>query len=327
MRLAEWGTCIRTISCSEPPYSLTYWNNTIAVGFQQGDIIFFGALTGSQTTVLSGHTNSVYSLAFSLDGTFLVSGSRDKTVKLWDVQTGRVIKSFHGHRGWIKSVSISADNTMIASGSYDKTARLWDIKTGNCCIFEGHKHWVTTVTFSPTNPQLLLSASADNTVQQWDTDGHQIGSTIPGNHAEFSPDGTQFVVLNENTVTIRNTDSRMTVIEFNLVDGAHWCCFSPNGRHIVTFHKSICLWDITSTDPYLIQTFPGHSGYIIRLVFSSFLTLTSVADDHSIKFWQINASLPDLSSPSCQGHSTLTLPAYYSAPSQGQLVRLAVLTR
>ena len=307
-RPAEWGTCTRTISCSDTPYSLAHWNNTIAAGFHQGDIIFFGALTGSQTAFLSGHTKRVESLVFSLDGTFLVSGSGDKTVRLWDVQTGRVIKTFHEHRGQIFSVSISADNTMIASGSEDKTVHLCNIKTGNFCILKGHKDYVTTATFSPTNPQLLLSASKDNTVRQWGTDGHQIGSTIPGYHVAFSPDGTQFVSLNKETVTIRNTDSRMTVVEFNLADSAYWCCFSPNGRFIATIYESIGLWDITGSDPSLIQTFLGHSSYITGLVFPSFLTLTSVSHDHSIKFWQVNASLLDPSSSGTESTSLISAP-------------------
>jgi len=62
------------------------------------------------------------------DGTLLVSGSRDDTVKLWDVQTGGVIKTFRGHTDCVLSVAISADCTMIISGSSDKTIHLWDIQ-------------------------------------------------------------------------------------------------------------------------------------------------------------------------------------------------------
>ena len=61
MGLTEWGACTRTVTCSAMPYSLAYWNNTIAAGLVC-DIIFFSALTGSQTAVLSGHTEPVYTL-------------------------------------------------------------------------------------------------------------------------------------------------------------------------------------------------------------------------------------------------------------------------
>jgi WD40 repeat protein len=96
-----------------------------------GDIIILDAITGSQMAVLSGHT-WVNCLTFSSDGKSLVSGSDDKTVKLWDMQTGGVVKTFHGHTQWVWSVSISADHTRIASGSGDHTICLWDIQTGEC---------------------------------------------------------------------------------------------------------------------------------------------------------------------------------------------------
>jgi WD40 repeat protein len=100
-----------------------------------GNIIILNATTGIQTAILSGHTISVCSITYSSNGIFLVSGSHDKTVKLWDVQTGGLVKTFYGHTGSVLSVSISADCTRIASGSSDCTIHLWDIQTGECyCV-------------------------------------------------------------------------------------------------------------------------------------------------------------------------------------------------
>jgi WD40 repeat protein len=94
---AGWGKCSRTVTLDEPITSLSCWNNTIAVGFWNGDITILDAVTGSQTATFSGHTNTVRCLVFSSDGRSLVSGSYDKTVKLWDMQTGGVVKTFSGH--------------------------------------------------------------------------------------------------------------------------------------------------------------------------------------------------------------------------------------
>jgi WD40 repeat protein len=74
---------------------------------------------------------------------------------------------------------------------------------------------IVTVDFSPTNSQLFLSASDDNTVWLWGITGHQIGSPITGQHIAFSPDGTQFVSCNDKIVTIKNTDSRRTMVELS----------------------------------------------------------------------------------------------------------------
>ena len=297
---AQWGVCIRTVFYIADTPALTYWNNNIATTSPtECDIIILDVLTGSQTAVFSGHTDKISSLTYSMDGTFLVSGSNDKTIKLWDVQTGGVIKTLCGHTGYIWSVSISADDTMIASTAKDRKICLWNIKTGNRSFIDTYRidYTFTTVTFHPTNPQ-LLSTSCLGGVQQWKINGGNIGCKIgfpvSGWNTAFSPDGTQFVSLKGRTVTIRNIDSRMAVVEFNLVATACCCCFSLNGRLIaVAAECGIYLWDITGPDPCLIQTLTGHSGHVRSLVFSSLHTLISASYDKSIKFWQIGTSSAD----------------------------------
>jgi len=170
---AEWGICSRTVLLETFTRTLSYWNNTIAIGSEPGNIIIIDVITGSQTAVLSGHMKEVNSLMFSLDGTSLVSGSDDHTVKLWDIQTGGVVKTFSGHTRLVWSVSISADCTTIASGSGDKTIHLWDIQTGECYHTIKQCDIVNHVSFSPTNPQHLMSICNDK-LWQWDTDSHQI---------------------------------------------------------------------------------------------------------------------------------------------------------
>jgi len=311
--LSEWGACIRTVLFgNDHTETLAYCNNTIATGFTWQDIIIFDALTGSQTAVLSGHTGYVRSLAFSLDGTLLVSGSNDNTIKLWDVQTGGAVKTFCGHTNIVLSVSISADNTVIASGSEDNTICLWDIGTGQCCVIKEHKDDVNTISFSPTNPQLFLSASVDDTVRQWGIDGHQVGPTYAGSYVAFSSDGTQFVSCAWTAVTVRNTDSGATIAEFHLADGdLRHCCFSPDGRFIAaSAGHTIYLWDITGPDPHLVKSFIGHTAYITSFVFSSSLTLISASDDGdgSVKFWQISASSADPAAPETESKLPTSAP-------------------
>ena len=306
----EWAMSTRTVSCSHTVAALACWNNTVAFGSSK-DIIFIDTLTGSQTAAFSGHTEDVESLAFSSDGILLVSGSWDKTVKLWDVQTGGVVKTLYGHTHPVRSVSISADDTMIASGSDDGIIFLWNVKMGSCLVAMEHGSYVRTVTFSPTDSQLLLS-SGGMTVKQWSIDGHQMGSPIPGFCVAFSPDGTQFALCNEKTVTIRNTNSRMVVVEFNLANSAWCCCISPDGRFIATVMETIYLWDITSSDPCLIHTLTVHGDVILCLVLSSSLTIVS-GSRSSIKFWQIGGSLADPVTPDTQ--STPLTPASIKAVS------------
>ena len=294
---ARWGTCSRTVSVDGLPEALACWNNLLAVGLDSGDIIILDAVTGIGRSVLSGHTGRVHSLTFSSDETFLVSGSGDCTINLWDIQTGGVIKTFHGHIWSVWSVSISPDCTMIASGSFDCTIRLWDTQTGECChIIDGHKGSVKYVSFSPRNPQLLISASIDNTIRQWNTiNGHQIEPTYEGDGVVFqvSPDGTHFVSWRGATATVQNFDSGMIVAK---LQAPHYnfqhCCFSLDSKLVAgSVDCIIYVWDITGSDPSLVETLVGHTGWIYTLSFSS--TLISSSHDQSIKFWKIGASLTD----------------------------------
>ena len=289
---AGWGTCSRTASLSSYALDLSYWNNTVAVGSVHEDIIILDTITGSQTAVLSGHTDRVNSLTFSSDGKSLVSGSHDKTVKLWDVQTGGVVKTFHGHTGRVWSVSISADSTKIASTS-GKIIHLWDIQTGKCYYAIMQQYHVDHVSFSPMDPQHLITISGKK-FWQWNTNGHQAGPTYDGSHVAFSSDGTLFASCNVPTVIVCNSSSGVIVAEFNAANihplYSQYCCFSSDGRLIAIAADDIAyVWDITSSEPYLVETFTGHTGTITSLIFSSPSSLISVSIDKSVRFWQISA--------------------------------------
>jgi len=313
---AGWGMCSRTVMLDSITTALLYHKNSIAVGSEPGHIIILNAITGSQAAVLSGHTGKVSSVKFSPDGTSLVSGSKDKTVKLWDTQTGGVVKTFSGHTAWVFSVSISADCITIASGSVDRTICLWNTQTGESHCVIRQQNPVYYVSFSPTDPQHLISISGDK-LWQWDTNGHQIRPPCDGSHMAFSSDGNQIVSHYDGVVTVQNSNSGVITAQFQLPGTySHWCCFSPDGRLVaVTVQNCIYIWDITTLDPHLVETLIFHTWRVYSLTFSSPSSLISVSVDQSIKFWQIGASSanPVVTGP---GSTPITLPLISSISLQ-----------
>ena len=77
-----------------------------------------------------GHSGEVLSVAIAPDGKTALSGSDDKTLRLWDLASGREIRKFEGHSGWVRSVAFSPDGKTALSGSADHTMRLWDLAIG-----------------------------------------------------------------------------------------------------------------------------------------------------------------------------------------------------
>ena len=141
-----------------------------------------------------GHNGTVDSAAFSPDSRRLITGSFDKTVKLWDVETGRLIRTFEGHGNLVRHVAYSPDGRRIASASADNTVRLWDVETGRSLrTYQGHGGTAKWVAFSPDGRR-LASASDDKTVKLWDAESGALLRTMTG-HTDFvnsvtlSPDG------------------------------------------------------------------------------------------------------------------------------------------
>ncbi|RAH86618.1 NACHT and WD40 domain protein [Aspergillus japonicus CBS 114.51] len=264
----SWSPCLQTFeSNSESIRSVAFSSDglSLASGAFAGIIKIwdtktgvnqktFGAHLGVCQQVLEGHSGWVCSVAFSPNKPILASGSRDKTIRLWNLEKKEPLREFKRHSGTIFSVAFSPDGLTLASGSEDKTIRLWNIRTGECQqVLENsasNSACVYLVAFSP-NGLTLASGSSDGAIRLWNI-----------------RDGNNPQVLEGHSGWVYSV------------------AFSPNESVLASGfdNGTVKLWD--TEKGIWKQTLEGHSKFVHSVAFSSDGSfLTSASYDHTIKIW------------------------------------------
>ncbi|MGK7888097.1 MAG: protein kinase [Leptolyngbyaceae cyanobacterium] len=201
---------------------------------------------------LTQHDAWVRSIALSGDGRLLASGSGDKTVRLWSVQSGDLLHTLTGHSTWVRAIAISPDAQVVASGSNDKSIRLWDVYSGSpLSELQGHSDWVRTVAFM-ADGQTLLSAGQDKTIRLWDI-----------------PSGTEVQ---------------------RLTGHQHWVvtlAIDPLGRYVASGSRdrTIRLWNLGTGQCF--HCLKGHMGEVLSLAISpNGQRVISSSADQTIRIWE-----------------------------------------
>ena len=238
------------------------------------------------------HSDAVGAVAFSPDGLMLASGSKDKTIQIWDLATGKSIRTFPGDSSTIWSVAFDAKGTKLATGTGFWRVMLWDLKTGQVTRSLDHTASVWSVAFSPDG-QVVASGSGDKTTK--------ISDATTGNLIQNLPDHTDFVYSvaftpDGKSLVSGSKDKKITIVDVatgSLIktmeghgDQVRSVAVSPDGKTIVSgsYDESIKIWNVETGD--LIRSIKGHSDDVVSVAISpdgNFIA--SGSKDKTIKVW------------------------------------------
>ena len=262
--------------------------------------------THLQIETFRGHGAAICGVAFSPDGRRIVTGSYDKTAKVWDTTTGRLVHTLEGHSNRIVAVAFSPDGKRIVTGSDDSTARVWDATTGQQLFtLTGHAAQVRAVAYSPDGKG-LVTGSVDQTAKVWDAITFHEQVTIKATDAirsvAFSPDGKR-VVTSSGTRSewdVWNSGEETTAKVWEVASGAllltltghgnsiNAVTFSPDGRTILTgsWDNTAKVWDAASGKE--LHSLRSHSAPILSVAFSPDARwIVTGSADNTAKVWDV----------------------------------------
>jgi WD40 repeat protein len=273
--LTHWqGKELYTVQGRYGVHDIAFGTSAKTLAWGEGDgsesaVVLCDAVTGTRLQTLGGHASGILSVAFSQSGNFLVSGSRDKTIKLWNVETGKEVRTFSGHAHYVNDVDFSPTERWIASASSDQTVKLWDVTTGReVQTFRGHVDIVNIVAFSP-NGQRLVTYGGMSNPRVYSVRGGTRPLDMKGGasiyNLGFSPDGDRIVVAtNGIEIFDSNTGKRIRFLQghpendgSNAGAAIRAAVFHPYRNLIATcaVDGTLMLWDLDQRHAELFKTF------------------------------------------------------------------------
>ena len=271
-----------------------------------------------------GYSKAINTVALSPDGRQALTGGQDNMLRLWDLPTGLLLRTFDTGANRINAAAFSPDGKQLLSGGADKLVRLWNLASGlPIATMEGHTGEVLAVAFSPDGRR-VLSASADHTAKLWDAETGALLKTFEGHSSDvlsaaFSPDGkTMLSASADKTLKLWDveTGALLKTLEGH-TDAVTSAAFSPDGGQALSASrdKTIKLWDLASGQAH--RSFEGHSDEVLSAHLSSDGSrIISAAKDKTLKLWDTKTG--DLIA-TFEGHSGAVTSVAFSPDGQSVL--------
>jgi COMPASS component SWD3 len=257
--------------------------------------------------ILRGHQGPVRCLAYSPDGGILASGSDDKTVKLWRLDSGCEYRTLTGHEDWVRAVAFSADGRTLASGSWDDTVRLWGLRRESQLLRDArckrikrpHRlqdhGGIWALAFSPDKTSLVVGHSDGQVLLYWtrELDRPRVMEMVhtgPVNAAAFSPNGI-FLATGSHDLTVRLWSGDWGKGFGRLTTHKDWVrclAFSPNNELAASAGDDMIIRinEVCSRKERIRME--GHAASVRQIVFSSDgRTLFSASWDETVRVWDV----------------------------------------
>ena len=266
--------------------------------------------------VLADHSDRIYCVVFSADGSRLASASADRMIRLWDGRTGHHIITLKGHAGPVYSVSFSPVDSRLATASDDGTIRLWGSRTGRhistLSILAGHCAAIFCVTFSADGSK-LASGSGDRSIRLWDGGtGNCIGIICNSgavHSVAFSRNGLMLASASDNVVQLWDVQTRHHITTLEGHSGeVESVSFSPDSSRLASACGGVWVWDLGPDPLPAIQI--SHGGAARSVAFSpDGLRLASGSWDGTVQLWDGTSGT---SITTLKGHSSVVSSVTFS---------------
>jgi murein L,D-transpeptidase YafK len=250
--------------------------------------------TSPEMALFLGYSRAVNAVALSANGRQAVSGGQDNLLRLWDVATGLLLRTFDAQTNSTNAVAFSPDGRQVLTGSDDKLLRLWDVAAGeNTKTMEGHIGEILAVAFSPAG-RLALSGGKDRTVKLWDLEAGLLLKTFEGHSDEvlsvaISSDGRLALSgSKDKTVKLWDAGTGQLLKSFEgHADEVTSAALSADGKQALSGSKdkTVKLWDVETGQ--LLKTFEGHSDGVLSVAYSSGGKALSGSQDQTLKLWDL----------------------------------------